>query len=297
MSDHEKELEALDRLLEEAAKDPAIAAIQERAEDSGHVDDETLDKVLAGELEGEELTNVRRHLLFCDDCTKLALGRGGELGDAAAPTAKPPRARLSIPKIPLVLILVVALAASVVLLVIEPPPPPQMRLRSAALHSFERGLLEPAIVRPGEEVALALEVAHAPRPLHVYVLAQTPDGVWHVLEPREANAAPMAFVAPVWLPAGSRPGAPGERPSWRLGTLARMRTGDSVGLFVFLSRQRISVFEDDMLAAVTLPNFERDHVPENGRYDRDHIRRVGEKLEALGLADLVITVPVRIEPL
>lgn len=298
MSTPDKDLEVLDKLLEETAADPGVAEIQDRAHDTGHVDQELLAKFGAGALEAEESTNIRRHLLFCDECTKLVLGRGGEVEDEdePSPASAPAPIPTGSPRLfPLFLFAVIGIAAIAVLVLIDPPPDPVPTLRRASLHSLIRGEQRDLSVQPGERIAVSLAVDHAER-LFVYVFALTPDGAWHVLEPRTASALATDFTGEVWLPPGSDPRAE-QRTSWQLAELARVRPAEHVGLYVFLASDRIPVFEGDQLIAATLPLLEKDFLPADGRYDREHMEEVGVRLETMRVADIVVTLAVRVEPL
>ena len=301
-------LEQLDRLLDQVKDDPAIARLADSVEDSGHASEELLEQYRKELLPPESKKALRRHLLFCDACSSLILRRGGEVDDEATdgPSSQPksphhqgdpkgndrnPLSRRTALK------LCVGLGAGA--------------LSGAAIWWLQRSDLEDVmptqddlifgvaetivlkdgvesrqtVTAPGDvEFALAFSL-NSGAPFHHYVMVASTRGHLEMLYPRSGEFSTASGGRGIqWLPATASTEHEGERAGWPLAPM-KLTSGDAVVVMLFVSAQRLSIFEGEVVTATTLPRFKKSYLENRRRVTRDDLTSLARQLRAANLAD------------
>ena len=307
MSDLDEKIQALDLLLEQVAETPAVKAIRERAEDSGHLDDDWIMALTTGTASEEEQKNARRHVVFCDQCAALLLNRGGEADEGdltfGAPSAtKSPQqstkkktvSRNDAKRLGVALV-VIAILATVVYFVL----PSWLRTEFSdttvgqqpkAIVIAGRGAGE------GEEDRLSLDrlayVRLQPQESrgreYVYVLLVDARGNVSRLEPKSGAAKRYLMSDMVELP--------NDFSGFDLRSVDNLAAGQRIGIFVYSHTSRIGLFEGEIFERVTKLRIKEEATAPSMRLDEAGFRSLAGKMRELGFPGRVLSTSVRLIP-
>jgi len=196
--------DTLEKLLADLQAEPGLQALEERVLEAGHLEEDDYQALFDRRVTGKAYDNLRRHLLFCEICSKEFLKR-------AAPTAEKTyeeedhrnRRRQIIHSIVLGIVAVVALVAIWVFSPEAPPsgedlePPAADADGGFAITSVWAGTGRlsgvPALAED-DRVYLRLVTRNAPVTGTWTYVFHVSQGLVRPLHPRERNGAPASAL-------------------------------------------------------------------------------------------------------
>lgn len=305
MIDFESKVEALDRLLEEVADSPAVTAILERAEDSGHLDDDWIMALAEGSASEEEACRARRHVVFCDRCADLLLNRGGEVSKgeglpklgqpSVAAKSKAKRISEETTKRLLVGFAVIVILSTFVLvglpLILKNGTPDSVAGENGqAILVAGRGASDSEIGRLSLSRLAYLQI-RADESLaeeYVYLFVVGASGELLRFEPKSGPAQSIDMSTTIELP--------NDFGGYDLRQFEIFAAGQRVGFFLFSNKERISVLEGEIFERVTRPLMNRDAIGDRKNLDEAGFRALAGRLRKLNLPGRLIMTSVRLVP-
>ncbi|MFT7619430.1 MAG: hypothetical protein ACI97A_003084 [Planctomycetota bacterium] len=309
MPELDGQIEALDALLTQVAEAPSIASIREKAEDSGHLDDDWIMSLTTGSVTGEEERNARRHLVFCDQCADLLLNRGGELDEADdlplirvsrpernSPAqselliwAKPRLIRVSFGA--LIVLILVALAVMYLpdLLKVEDQVDSYgMRGREMTVGARGAGEQESGRLSVSRLVYIRLLPRSDTRQVYAYVVAVAANGEVIRLEPKSGRAESFDFSEILELP--------DEFGGYDLKAHPNLAAGQRVGFFVFTHSDRLPMFEGEIFELTVKLRIVQEAKSLSANLDESNFRVLTGKLRDIGIAGSLVSTSIRLIP-
>lgn len=311
MTSRDEKVHALDQLLHQVAETPAVQAIRERAQDSGHLDDDWILALTTGTASEEDMRKARRHVVFCDQCADLLLNRGGEVEAGQAVLDTEPAAKTVAPVRPVTrkrelgrreaLLISLGLALVVVFIFAMTKIVPAFLDTSPEDVSGGNATNKPVTVAArgagsAEEGRLSLSRLAYLKLLpqegrgeeFIYVLLMDAQGNIHRLEPRNGPADSWNLGATVELP--------DEFGGYDLGSLGTLGAGQRVGFLVFSHTERISVLEGEIYERITKKRLTDEAHSDSGALDEAGFRALAARIRALELPGRLQIESIRLIP-
>ncbi len=305
MTDFESKIESLDRLLEEAAESPTVVAILERAEDSGHLDDDWIMALAEGSATEEEERRARRHVVFCDRCADLLLNRGGEvakgeglpkLGEAPKEAEKRPQrispetAKRLLAGLVVVVVLSTFVFVALPMLLKSDIPDTVAGEEGQALFVGGRGASDSEKGRLSLSRLAYLQVRgnELLAEEYVYLFLVGAGGELLRFEPKRGPAQSFDMSTTFELP--------NDFGGYDLRQFGIFAAGQRIGFFLFNNKERISVLEGEVFERVTGPLIIRDAIGDRKNLDEAGYRALAGRMRKLNLPGQLIMTSVRLVP-
>ncbi len=303
MSDLEKKIEALDILLRQVGDTPAMQTVRERAEDSGHLDDDWILALTTNAASEEERQFARRHVVFCDQCANLLLNRGGEADegvvalDVPAPRIEPKRKNVRNDFLRVGVGLGIVVILSVIVYVVLPS---WLRTEFADSNELESSKAPMTVGARGANVTedgrlsldrlayMTLQPQEDRGEEYVYVLLVDANGDVSRLEPKSGLATRRLLSKTVELP--------NDFGGYDLKSNPQLAAGQRIGLFVYMNKTRIGLFEGEIFDRVTKQRIKNEAMTEPIPLNEASFRALTAKMRKLGFPGRVFSTSVRLIP-